>query len=277
MSPDLGSTPRNHDAVIARFVELCAKDERIVAAFLGGSHARGEADAYSDLDLCLITTDEAHADVRAEQSTIVGRLGEPLFLETFAIEDLCFFVLADGTEGELFIAREGALDELQAGPFRILVDERGILEGTSLPIREPDPAAQREALHEVLHWFWHDLSHFTAAIGRGQLWWAAGQLEALRRYCVNLIRIGQDVQAEDEAYEKLDQSISTAELDGLRSTFVPMERDAIVRAGLEILAFFRERAPAIASAYGSTYPAELDRLTSARLEETARRVSPGLG
>ena len=45
-----------------RFVAACQADERVVAAFLGGSYARGTADAYSDLDLCLITTDEAYED-----------------------------------------------------------------------------------------------------------------------------------------------------------------------------------------------------------------------
>jgi predicted nucleotidyltransferase len=35
----------------------------VAAAFLGGSYARGTADAYSDLDLGLIITDAAHADL----------------------------------------------------------------------------------------------------------------------------------------------------------------------------------------------------------------------
>jgi hypothetical protein len=34
---------RDHDTVIERFVALCSADERIIAAFLGGSHARAEA------------------------------------------------------------------------------------------------------------------------------------------------------------------------------------------------------------------------------------------
>ena len=67
--------PRDHDAVIARFVELCSADERIVAAFLGGSQARGEADEYSDLDLCLITTDEAYEDVVTGRAAIIEQLG----------------------------------------------------------------------------------------------------------------------------------------------------------------------------------------------------------
>src|SRR6266699_2767360 len=54
--------PENHQVVMNRFVEACQADERVVAAFLGGSYARGAADAYSDLDFGLITTDEAYED-----------------------------------------------------------------------------------------------------------------------------------------------------------------------------------------------------------------------
>jgi hypothetical protein len=33
----------------------------------------------------------------------------------------------------------------------------------------PDHAEQMEALRRVLFWFWHELSHSIAAVGRGQL------------------------------------------------------------------------------------------------------------
>jgi predicted nucleotidyltransferase len=259
--------PPDHDAVIERFAELCSVDERIVAAFLGGSHARGEADEYSDLDLCLITTDDAYEDVVSDREAIIDQLGEPLFLEDFGHEDLLFFILADGTEAELFFGRESGLQEIHdVGPFRILLDKKEILANAEFPVREPDRAEQIEALRRLLHWFWHDLSHLIAALGRGQLWWAYGQLEALRRYCVNLIRIEQNVEAQEEAYEKLDLSISTSRLSALQKTLCPMESRAMLRAAVEILNFYRERAPVVASAYGLTYPAELERLMCNRLD-----------
>lgn len=120
-----------------------------------------------------------------------------------------------------------------------------------------------------MHWFWHDLSHLIAALGRGQLWWAHGQLEALRAYCVNLIRIEQNVEAQEEAYEKLDQAISTTRLSALQTSFSPMERRAMLRAAVKIVNFFRERAPVVASAYGLTYPAELEGLMCDRLDTLA--------
>jgi predicted nucleotidyltransferase len=263
--------PVSHDAAIERFVEVCSSDERIIAAFLGGSHARGDADEYSDLDLCLITTDEAYEQVVAGRAAIIEQLGEPLFLEDFGLEGIVFFILADGTEAELFFGRKSGLHEIDdVGPYRTLLDKEGVLAGAEFPWREPDRTEQIEALRRILYWFWHDLSHFIAAIGRGQLWWAYGQLEALRAFCVNLIRIEQNVAAQEEAYEKLDQAISTKRLSALQTTFVPMEERAMLRAVGEIVDLYRKRAPVVASAYGLTYPAELERLMCNRLDKLAQ-------
>ena len=44
----------------------------------------------------------------------------------------------------------------------------------------------------------------------------------------------------------------------------------MLEAGLDILGFYRERAPRVAREHGVTYPAELERLMSGRLEELAR-------
>jgi hypothetical protein len=62
--------------VLHRFVAACQTDARIVAAFLGGSAASGMADAYSDLDLGLITTDAAYADFTAQRAAFLRLLGE---------------------------------------------------------------------------------------------------------------------------------------------------------------------------------------------------------
>jgi hypothetical protein len=264
------SSSAKHDAVLARFVEVCSSDRRIVAAFLEGSIATGKADAYSDIDLCLIAEEDAYDAVLAERAAIIRKLGDPLFVESFGNEAITFFILPDGTEGELSFGRESGLDEVIHGPYRTLLDRKGILGGADVASPEPDGTKQAEELRRILYWFWHDLSHFIAALGRGHLWWAAGQLEALRRYCVNLARIEGGGDAQDEPYEKLDQAISTTELGALRSTFPPMEHGPMLHAGLDILVFYRERAPRLAREHGLTYPAELERLMSGRLQELAR-------
>ena len=102
--------PNNHQGVINRFVAACQADERVVAAFLGGSYAKGTADAYSDLDLYLITLDEAFQDFLAERQAFIRLLGEPLLLEDYGIPHLLLYIFADRTEGELWIHRESRLD-----------------------------------------------------------------------------------------------------------------------------------------------------------------------
>ena len=265
------SIGREHGAVVLRFIGACSADDRIVAAFLAGSHATGTADAYSDLDLGVITTDAAFADVIADRRSLVERLGEPLFLDHFGREWNVFFILADGTEGEIFFGREGALDEIDVGPFEPLLDTRGILAGVAFPFSPPDADAQREYLRQIVNWFWHELSHFIAAIGREDLWWAAGQLEALRGHCVNLMRIQHGAEAQDEPYEKLAKAIPVAELTSLRATFCPMERDAMLDAARVIVRFFREHAPRVAEAEGTAYPSALAQLMTDRLDELSER------
>src|SRR5437588_10610720 len=101
--------PENHQVVMNRFVEACQADERVVAAFLSGSYARGAADAYSDLDFGLITSDEAYEDFLAGREAFVRLLGEPVFLEVYSggDADVVFFMLVEGTVGDLIPTGNG--------------------------------------------------------------------------------------------------------------------------------------------------------------------------
>ena len=263
LSPAL---PDRQQAVIDRFIAECRADDRVLAAILGGSYARGEADAHSDLDLSLITSDEAYEDVLAGREAFVRRLGELDFAETFGSENYIFFIFPDGTECELSIGREGAFTHIQSGPYHALLDKRGVLDGAVFAWPEPDPAEQVETLRRLVQWFWHDLSHFTAGIGRGQMWWAYGQLQDLRRYCVDLLRLRQDFSAKPEHYWKVERAIPAEQLSPLAATCVPLERDAMLEAARGIVQFFRELARPLAAAHGIPYPDRLDWVMSDRLE-----------
>ncbi|MDX1523316.1 MAG: aminoglycoside 6-adenylyltransferase, partial [Anaerolineae bacterium] len=199
--------PHNHQTIANRFVAACQADARVVAAFLGGSYAGGAADAYSDLDLYLITTDAAYEGFLAGRETFIRRLGEPLFLEDFGTPYGLFYIFADGTEGELWIGHESHFKHIHGGPYRTLLDKMGFLEGVVFPAHVADPADQVERLRQLIMVFWHDLSHFIKALGRGQLWFAHGQLEVLRHICVNLARLRHnfsDAGVGEEPYFKIE-------------------------------------------------------------------------
>lgn len=267
MSPSEATPSASHDQLIARFADACSSDGRIVAAFVGGSIARGEADRYSDIDLCVVTSDESVDDVFADRAALVAHLGTPLFFEDWGeqIREV-FVILADGTDVEVFFVAESRIHEMQVGSILPLLDRTGILIGLELPIRAPLSGDLADELRRILAWFWHDVSHLIKALGRGQLWWAAGEVEALRGYCLTLVRIEQGVEAGDEPYFKIDVETSTAPLESLRSTFVPMGAETLARAAFELVTFFGTRARPLADAYGLEYPSELDELMRGRLE-----------
>jgi Nucleotidyltransferase domain len=83
---------------LERFVAACREDTRVVAAFLGGSHAAGTADEYSDLDLYLIVGDHGYGTFFAERRAFPGHLGEPVFFEDFSDFgfDMVVFIFSSG-------------------------------------------------------------------------------------------------------------------------------------------------------------------------------------
>jgi len=264
----------SHQSFLDRFVEACQADERVLAAFLGGSYAEGRADAYSDLDLCLITTDSAYEGFYAGRAAFLQRLGQPVFLEDFDLPNILFFIFADGTEGELWFGSQSRLQHIHSGPYRVLLDKQRILAEAVFPPHEPAQAEQIETLRRLIVWFWHDLSHFSTALGRGQLWWAHGQLGALRLYCINLARLQEnfsDAGVGGEGYFKLEQALPVEQLAPLQATYCPLERGAMLQAALAIVRYYQEMAPALAGAHGVAYPAELERVMVGRLERLLRQ------
>ena len=259
--------------ILDRFRSICHSTPRILAATLNGSHASGRADEWSDLDLGVVVADDAYDDFIANRQAFIRRLGEPLFIEDFDIPGLLFFILADGTEGELAIDRASDFTE-PYGSWRPLVDKGSTL-ARAKPRSQPDPAAQAESLRRQVMWFFHDLSHFITAMARGQLWWAAGQLEILRRTCVILARLSldfADADATDDPYFKLDKALPAGELAPLATTFVPLERAAMLAAAHTLVDYYRQTARSLAEAHAIRYPVELESLMLERME----RLSPNI-
>src|SRR5215469_13558790 len=232
--------PERHRAVVERFVSACRADERVVAAFLGGSYARSTADTHSDLDLYLISTDQAYGDFFGGRAAFLQRLGEPVFLEDFNEFgfDLLLFVLSDGTEGELALAPESNFRHIHGGAHIVLLDKTGLLAAVTFPEYHPSPAEQVERLHRLVYWFWHDLSHhFITSWVRDRFWTAMGALEDLRRTCVDLARLTADFTTAAQGYEQVDRTITVEHLAALEATFCSLERHALLRAAQALVGF----------------------------------------
>jgi len=111
---------------------------------------KGTADAYSDLDFYLVTTDEAYEDFNASREAFVRLLGEPVFLEDFDLPNIVFFIFSDGTEGELSLDRESQFNHKLGEPNGVLLDKKNLLAGAVFPGDQPAQAEQMEVLRRLL-------------------------------------------------------------------------------------------------------------------------------
>ena len=76
----LSERVRERTALIEQATSVLRSDERVVAVWLAGSLGRGDADAYSDVDLWVVVRDEAMQAVRDGRRAFVEVLGRPLLI-----------------------------------------------------------------------------------------------------------------------------------------------------------------------------------------------------
>ncbi len=268
--------PNNQRDVASRFLAVCLADARIVAAFLGGSHARGQADEYSDLDLYFVTTDEAYEEVLAKNAQFARQLGKLLFLEDFGHPHGYLFIHENGTEGEFWFGRQSDIQDICSGPYKVLFDRQGILRGRVFPTPVAAQANQMQLLRRQIDWFWHELSHFIKVMGRKQWWFAYGQIEAMRRMCVILARLNYDFGdaslAEGVPYFKIETYLPVEALLPLRATCCAIEEHTLLEAGNSLCQYFRALAPAMAKAHDLSYSVELERLMRAELQRLGQQL-----
>ena len=69
--------PNTRDTLLARIHTTLAADSHVVAAWLGGSVGRGEADAFSDLDVTVVVDDARAATLCGVDQARMTRAGAP--------------------------------------------------------------------------------------------------------------------------------------------------------------------------------------------------------
>ncbi|HET6820589.1 MAG TPA: aminoglycoside 6-adenylyltransferase [Candidatus Limnocylindria bacterium] len=254
-----------YDRLLERLTEAVQDDPRIEGLLLYGSRARGEADAWSDMDVGVVTTDSTADEVVRDRATLIRQVGEPLFLEDFGNPANVHVILADGVAFELIVRPVGEL--VDDGPHRLVLDKHGQLAAAlSRKATKAAHAASDEDVRQLIHYFWHEVEHVVTALGRGQLLWAHGGLEAMRGICLRLARLSAGLPPEDdEPYWKVDRALDAALLERLRVTVRPAELPAMSHAAGELLDIYRSLARPLAERHGLVYPERLDALVSARL------------
>lgn len=161
------SHARARSQMLQRAIEVLARDERFVAAWLAGSFGRGTADEWSDLDLWVVVSDVA-AETLCTLTSVVGAGTTPERLGLFAalgrlaiIHEQHGNAPPGGTFTSCVYADGGVIIDWTLVPFaaahhssetKPLFDRAGVpVAGKESP---PSGAARAERLSERCAFFW---------------------------------------------------------------------------------------------------------------------------
>jgi hypothetical protein len=105
-------------------------------------------------------------------------------------------------------------------------------------------------------------------VGRSQLWWAQGELEILRGYCVSLARLENDFNNRDsinEPFFKVDKVVPDEQLSPIAQTYGPIERNLLLQSALILFHYYKKLAVQLAQRHGLQYPAALEQVVMSKL------------
>ncbi len=209
--PNAGSTGgilmiQNRSGAVAEFRRVAKEDPRVLAGFLGGSLATGNADRFSDIDVYFIVDPRSYARFRSEVPSLLGKTGPLVFLEehsNFGF-DLVLFIFRNGVNGELGLGTPKNFKTMHAGPFKVLADKKGLLEKAEFPYGKPLAGeALQKQVQKSLAWYWYLYGVFLKSVARGHLWSATANLSEMRKQTWTLLQQAYRVRSVEKSKSRL--------------------------------------------------------------------------
>jgi hypothetical protein len=241
------------DAFVEHATAALQADERIVAAWLGGSLAAGTADAHSDVDLRIAVADDAFDAFVTDWPSLPERLAPTVMRRRIGTPEspIVIAITPGWLRFDVAIARATA--PRRTGD-RLLFD-RGAPPPADAPAARPDPASRLPGLVEE---FLRVLGLWRVVHGRGELTLMAHGASLLRWSLVDLFLIQNRAQRGGMLH--LNPYLTDEQRALLESlpTTPPELNAALARE-------FLPRARALMAELGQPYPAEFERATLAYL------------
>ncbi len=176
--------------MIEKFEQLAKEDSRILSAFLGGSLADGTADDLSDIDVYYLVDEQHYSEFHSRVREWLKEAGQLMFFEehsNFGF-DLIIFVYRNGVKGELGLGTSKNMKNMHAGPYKILVDKKQLLDGVVFPFQGHLKGDDlRQYVEQQLRWYWYWYNVFLTSTARGRLWSALSHLALMRDHTFKLL------------------------------------------------------------------------------------------
>jgi hypothetical protein len=261
------------DDLIAAFSKAAAEHDAVAALLLSGSLGRGEGDAWSDVDLIVVTPEAAHASFVAGVQAWAARVAEPvLWRQVYPGLPLFHAVTAGYLRYDITVTTLERMTE-SADRVRPLVDKVGA--HSRLPsTREPPPLSAR-AVCEAAEEFLRVLGLLPVAVGRADYAAAAFGAGLLRQQLQTLMVLERRPVTPPGALAvaRLLPPDDVRTLEALSAP--PARREGAIAGSLALAEAFLPRARRLAAESGADWPAALEAAVRGHLRRELGVDLPG--
>jgi predicted nucleotidyltransferase len=234
--------PEHLRTLAERVVAAAQADERLLAVIAAGSVATGTSDEYSDLDLVLVCTPEAHAQCLAQAPEFAGRLGPLLacFTGEHVGEPRLLIALFGPPLVHVdlkFVTPDGLRHRVEDG---VVLWQRGdVVDRVYADSVAQWPQADPQWIEDR---FWVWVHYIAVKIGRGELFEAIEAIGALRS--VSIAPLAVLGRTERPAGVRRLETLAPELVPQLRATLATADPDDCLRAlkaAIELYRTVRER------------------------------------
>ena len=262
-------------ALLDRAVSVLGDDARVLAVWLVGSFATGEADAFSDVDLQCLVADDAAPDIERTWTDVVERISPTVRVTPFpgAIGGTC--ITPDWVHLDIVFHPAAAMDLSTVEGMVPLLDRTGRLPDATVP--RPDRRGEPFFPSWLVEWFLYMVGASVGVVGRNEPVPGSNGVLVVRDIgLVGLFLAEQGLLTTREhtnpgnpfPFTKRLRPYLADEQNGILESLPPVgpTLDSVIEGYRAVAAVFLPRARALATATGSEWPAAYERATLAYYE-----------
>lgn len=247
------------DIVLDALIRHAQSHPHLTACWLKGSQARGDADAYSDIDLHLLVTEEHVEAFRYHLAEWLSELYPVVRFHILFGGYMVGTILQTAPEEitlvDLFLETDPA-PQLWAGQHRLLWDRTGTL--ALNPEHVPALSDLQQEFRVAVEYFW-TLYHTVTKVGRGELIASVGLMTYLAEQLAIVCGLGRGItrQVGGGHLNSLLTEPECREIERLLALNV-VDRVGVMKATEALAAMMREKGRVAAFFLNTAYPLALE-------------------
>jgi hypothetical protein len=262
------ATTEPQEKLIARAVEALRADDRVLAAWLVGSFAVGEADPWSDIDLHFLVPDASAEDLKESWRDLLDRITPTVMSQPFYPgSDGGYSITPDWVHIDLAFHRESALDPKTVEGMAPLLDKRGDLLPDAPTSRTPFVGAPYFPA-EVVDFFFYMFGNLVVVVGRDEPAWAMNGVITMRDLGLVPLMFAERGVRRQGGNKRLNPFLSEEQQQVLlRLPPIAPTIDSVIDAEIAIARDFIPRGQALARTLGAAWPEAFEQATIRRVEQ----------